>query len=36
MLQDVDEIGRYFVNTSDDSVRIIEIPLFMEKSIKEL
>ena len=35
MLQNVDEIGLDFVDPSDDFVRNIEIPLFMEKSIKE-
>jgi len=35
MLQDLDKIGLDFVDLSDDCVRIIEIPLFMEKSIKE-
>jgi len=35
MLQDLDKIGLDFVDSSDDCVRIIEIILFMEKSIKE-
>jgi hypothetical protein len=35
MLQDFDKIGLDFVDSFDDFVRIIEIPLFMEKSIKE-
>ena len=35
MLQDLDKIGLDFVDSADDCVRIIEIALFMEKSIKE-
>jgi hypothetical protein len=35
MLQDLDKIGLDFIDLSDDFVRIIEIPFFMQKSIKE-
>ena len=35
MLQDLDKIGLDCVDAVDDFVRIIEIALFMEKSIKE-
>jgi hypothetical protein len=35
MLQDLDKIGLDYVDLPDDFVRIIEIPLFMKKSIKE-
>jgi len=35
MLQDIDEIELDFVDTRNDSVRIIEIPLFLEKSIQQ-
>ena len=35
MLQDLDKIGLEFVDSPDDFVWIIEIALFMEKSIKE-
>ena len=31
MLQDLDKIGLDFIDLSDDFVRIIEMPLFMEK-----
>ena len=36
MLQNLNKIGLDVVDQVDDYVRIIEIALFMEKSIKEL